>query len=129
MNLQGSSDNVNVNLNLLQDNIQSLKIEVLKSDKGSKNTLKQQTQSSNNTLVNELHEIVQCCGNKKPEAESSIGSFETGRDDLATKPTTTKVNSRLVERGGARDFIDEIDFLDHGQAVSPFDAKTIKTIN
>ena len=39
MNLQGSSDNVNVNLNLLQDNIQSLKIEVLKSDKGSKNTL------------------------------------------------------------------------------------------
>jgi len=82
-------------------------------------------------LINELNEIAQQCGgSKKPEVESTIGSDETGRDDLATKPTTTKVNSRVVEAVGARDFIDEIDFLDHGstkygQAVSPFDVKTI----
>jgi hypothetical protein len=45
------------------------------------------------------------------------------------------VNSRLVGTGnvsgGARDFIDEIDFLDHGQAVSGlsgFDYSKVKTI-
>lgn len=64
------------------------------------------------------------CG-KKPEVESTIGSEETGRDDMATKPTTSKVNSRAVGAIGARDFIDEIDFLDHGQAVSPFDVKNV----
>ena len=39
------------------------------------------------------------------------------------------MTSRVLGAGGARDFIDEIDFLDHRQSVSPLDAKTIKTIN
>ena len=117
MNLQGSSDMmIDLNLPNLQDNIQGLKIEVLKSDFQSQITHQNGHIESNSTLVNELNEIVANVSKKQPEAESTIGSDETGRDDFVTKPTTTKVNSRLVGpvSGGARDFIDEIDFLDHG---------------